>query len=314
MYKYVFTTLIISLLLILVWFKRESAKNELLHNVQALPQKTHLTLGVHPYLSHKSLKKKFTPLTEYLSRKLNTPVKLKITSSYEDQVRLMGENKLDMAYMGPSNYVKMVQDYGIKPLLASMAINGIPYFHGFIIVKKDSPISSVKDLVGKSFAFAKPLSTMGYIIPKNILERNYVTLADLKNYHHLKNHEDIVAAVTNGAYDAGAVKEAVFKNFRSQSIRELIRSAPIAAHVFTASSLLDAKLTKKLKTILINAHDDIDGKEALNFINPNCKELVYADDINFNSLRDYMGLMPVYNKPGTKQLSNSSKVPSHGHH
>ncbi|MCK5228474.1 MAG: PhnD/SsuA/transferrin family substrate-binding protein [Desulfobulbaceae bacterium] len=54
--------------------------------------------------------------------------------------------------MVPAVYVKTVHQYGPKPLLARLEFNGNPYYHGMIIVRKDSPISSLNNLQMKTFS------------------------------------------------------------------------------------------------------------------------------------------------------------------
>ena len=53
--------------------------------------------------------------------------------------------------------------------------NGVPYYHGYIIVSKTSSAESLADLRGKTFAFSDPLSYSGYIALAYILEKMHQT-------------------------------------------------------------------------------------------------------------------------------------------
>ena len=103
----------------------------------------HLVLGIHPYKSPTKLIKAYTPLAEYLSRKVGIPVKITISKDYQTHIDAIGSDKLDIAYMGPASYIKLVDQYGNKPLLACQAINGKPTFQGKIITRKESNLNSL---------------------------------------------------------------------------------------------------------------------------------------------------------------------------
>jgi phosphonate transport system substrate-binding protein len=85
-----------------------------------------LILAIHPYLPADKLKKKFTPIANYLSRQIGTPIKIKIGSDYDEHIQYIGLNKVDIAYMGPASYVKMTNEFGHKPILARLEIDGNP--------------------------------------------------------------------------------------------------------------------------------------------------------------------------------------------
>lgn len=96
-----------------------------------------LKLGVHPYLPATELVERFTPLAEYLEEKTGRPVEVVISKDYAYHIDLIGNDELDIAYMGPASYVKMVEKYGRKPLLARLEVGGLPMFQGTIISRKD---------------------------------------------------------------------------------------------------------------------------------------------------------------------------------
>ncbi|MCA1803915.1 MAG: PhnD/SsuA/transferrin family substrate-binding protein [Xanthomonadaceae bacterium] len=64
-----------------------------------------LVFAVHPYDTPSRLVSRFQPLCDYLGAQLNRPVELYITTSYEDQVRKIAKDEVDIAYMGPSPYL-----------------------------------------------------------------------------------------------------------------------------------------------------------------------------------------------------------------
>jgi len=104
-----------------------------------------LTLETHPYLAATELIKRFTPLANYLGKKIGQPVTVTITGNYQEHIDHIGNDKVDIAYMGPAPYVRMVDLYGKKTVLARLEINDMPTYQGVIIVSKDSPIQTLSD-------------------------------------------------------------------------------------------------------------------------------------------------------------------------
>ncbi len=173
-----------------------------------LPQS--MILGFMPYLTASQLTEKYTPLADYLGEKVGIPVSLKIAKNYDEHLQQVGEDKIDIAFMGGSPYIKVVEKYGKKPLLARYEIRGKPTFHGFIVVAKSSPLKDLKELVGKRMAFGDKNSTLSTQVPQYMLAHAGVTLDKLASYDFLNSHENVVYGVLFGDYEAGALAEEVF--------------------------------------------------------------------------------------------------------
>ena len=177
-----------------------------------------MIFAVHPYLPATELVKKYTPLTDYLSSKINLPIRIHISKDYKDHIDKIGGDKADIAYMGPASYVKVVNRYGKKPILARLEIKGKPAFQGIIITGKDSNLHNLTDLAGKRFAFGDPNSTMSHLVPRFMLWEAGVGIEKLAGHAFLKNHHNVAIGVLAGDYDAGAVKEAVFYKYEQSLI------------------------------------------------------------------------------------------------
>ncbi|MBI3774299.1 MAG: PhnD/SsuA/transferrin family substrate-binding protein, partial [Gammaproteobacteria bacterium] len=150
-----------------------------LGTAQALAVVPELTLGVHPFKPPTLLMKAFTPLGNYLSERLGRPVVVQISKDYRSHIDLAGSDKLDIAYLGPAQYVHMTEKYGKKRMLARQAIAGSPTFHGKIFVRDDSPIQTLLDLRGKRIALGDPNSTMSYLLPRYLLLEAGLAAKDL---------------------------------------------------------------------------------------------------------------------------------------
>ncbi len=244
-----------------------------------------LILAVHPYLSPEELLKKFTPLADYLSRRINKPVEVRIGSSYEEHIRYIGQNKVDIAYMGPASYVKMVNQFGNKPVLARLEIKGKPWFQGNIITRKDSTITSLNDLKGKRIAYGDPASTMSYIVPHHMLYEAGIYTDPTTRYQFLYSHDNVALGVLSGDFDAGAVKPAVFKKFEAKGLRTIAKTPKISEHLFVTRSNLPAEQINKLRHIMLNMKDSKTGIAALHAIKKTVTGLARVDTSDYDNLQ-----------------------------
>ncbi len=250
-----------------------------------------LIFAVHPYLPATELVKRYTPLMEYLGRKLNQPVQLQISKDYQDHIDKIGRDEVDIAYMGPASYVKVVKHYGTKPILARLEINGKPFFQGIIIIREDSSISKLADLSGKSFAFGDPNSTMSHLVPRYMLWENAVKIEKLADHAFLDTHNNVALAVLAGDYDAGAVKEAVFYKYQTRGLKVLEKTPEISEHLFIARKNLQSAKIKALREALYGLNKDEQGGTIMSAIKKTMTGMVPANDKDYNNLRTILNTL-----------------------
>lgn len=244
-----------------------------------------LVLAVHPYLSATELHSRFAPLARYLGDKIGQPVIVEISKNYQSHIDRIGGNQVDIAFVGPATYVKLVDRYAAKPLLARLEIDGKPTFQGMIIVAKNSSIRTLSDLAGKSFAFGDPDSTMSHLVPRYMLWQAGVEIDKLATHAFLSNHDNVALGVLMGDFDAGAVKEEVFYHYQNRGLKMLEATPPISEHLFVAKDTLSPDMTEKLRNALYGLNNDPEGRSAMRAIKGNITGMVAADDSHYDSLR-----------------------------
>lgn len=251
-----------------------------------LPALAGLVIGVHPYLDNNTIVKRFKPLADYLSDQLDTKVEIRVGKDYDSHIHMIGRNNIDIAYMGPSSYVKLVETYGNKPILARLEAAGKPTFNGHIIVRDNSPLRQLSDLQNRFFAFGDKNSTMSRLVPEAMLKQNGITLDNLSGYSYFKGHRNVAMAVLAGDADAGAVKEEVFFQFRKMGLRSLAATPAISEHLFITRSNLDPLLVEQISTLLLDISRPADVVRILKPIKKSLTGLVGARDSDYDSLRD----------------------------
>jgi len=224
----------------------------------------HLSFGLYASEKPTTLVKKFRPimnsLEKQLSSELKTPVsiKLSISKTYEEGVGTLVNGMVDFARFGPASYIA-AHDVNQNISLLVMEINdGKKEFNGVICVHNDSPIKSVADLKGKSFAFGSEESTIGRYLSQRYLLNHDIKAVDLNSFSYMGRHDKVGYAVVNGKYDAGAMKESTFnKMVKSGLPLRSIASFKNVTKPWVARAGLDNKVKAALQKILLNFNDKV---------------------------------------------------------
>ena len=124
-------------LIILVFVQPVSANDELLFGSVAMDI---------PAVMHKRL----SPLTEYLTDKIGRPVSLKLSPNMGAAIDDTVNARVHLSYLTPVAYIK-AHDKGEARVLVKTITDGAASFQLMIVVRKDSPIKTISDIVGKSF-------------------------------------------------------------------------------------------------------------------------------------------------------------------
>lgn len=244
-----------------------------------------LLLGVHPYKSAKILQQAFSPIAKHLSQVTGQTVRVVIAKDYQQHITQIGENKLDVAYMGPVSYVQLTSKYGGKPILARLEINGKPTFQGHIISRATGNIVTVEDISGKLFAFGNPASTMSHLVPRHMLWKAGISTKNLAGFDFLGNHTNVALAVLTGKYDVGAVKEAVFQKYESRGLRSVATTPQLSEHLFVARTNMPKKQLERIRELMLTLHQQDMGIDALHAIKKTMTKLAPAKDSDYNNLR-----------------------------
>ena len=242
-------------------------------------------LAVHPYLSAPELHRRFEPLAQYLGQRLGRPVQVRVGSNYEEHISFVGQDAVDIAYLGPAPYVAVVERFGPKPILARVQTKGKPYSNGVIFVRQDSDIRQLSDLKGKRFAFGDPESTMGSIMPRYVLREHGIAMRDFARVSHVLSHDNVVLGVLAGDFDAGVVRADVYDEMADRGLRRLLDLPPVSEHLFVARSNMPSQDVERLRLALLQLGTSADGQRILRTISIEMTGMVPASDADYDAIR-----------------------------
>lgn len=208
-----------------------------------------LKFGVIPLESPAEMFMRFTPLAEYLSKKLGRRVDLKLAMDFEETVDAIGQNVTQLCFMTPSTYAEAHRKYGVDVIVKALR-DGKPYQHSVIITSAEKGINSVGELKGRSFAFGDFYSTSSHIVPRAILLEAGVELKDLSYYDYLGHHDDVAKAVLKGEFDAGGIMEDTAYKFKDQGLKFLKISEDIPEFNVCVNKSLSKEEVSMLRSAL----------------------------------------------------------------
>jgi phosphonate transport system substrate-binding protein len=237
-----------------------------------------LTFGVYQSDKATEMYRKFTPVIESIQvdveKRLGRPtdIEIQIFKTYEDGIDALCKGTVDFVRFGPSPYILAKRKNPALELIAMELEDGKKQFNGCIVVPKDSKITSLAELRGKSFAFGDRNSTIGrYLVQEHLLKEG-IHAMDLGRQEYLERHDKVAAAVLAGEFEAGAVKESNFEEAKGQ-LRALVifpnvtkpwvARAGLSQEIVggVRGALLDLKDPLALKSLKVSGFAETSDKE-----------------------------------------------------
>jgi phosphonate transport system substrate-binding protein len=156
-------------------------------------------LGLQPNEETKDV----SALEAKLRSKSKLPLRVVISSSYQETVEQLKTGKLDFAVLSPLNLVLAEREMDLKVLLKKIYGNS-EFYYSAILVAQKSKIKTLKDLKGKKIAFVDLKSASGHLYPHAMLKHAGVDWGEIEA-KFLGTHVKAVEALLKGEVDAAAV-------------------------------------------------------------------------------------------------------------
>ena len=185
---------------------------------------------------------RLSPLTQYLSSTLKRPVNLILSPNMGDAINKVATNEVDITYLTPVAYIH-AHEKSNSQIIAKMVTNNKSSFQLMIVVRKDSSIKSVSDLIGKKFAFGDKKA----LLQRATVVGAGVKLEEFSSYKFIGHYNNIARGVAQGIYDAGILKDTKALKWEKKNLRILYRSPHMPPYNLTVSSKLSKSTIKKIQ-------------------------------------------------------------------
>lgn len=231
------------------------------------------------------LARRYDALTDYLSEQLDVEVEYVPSVNYAATVTAFEQDEVQLGWFG-----------GLTGVMARIEVPGSEAiaqrvrdeeFHSVFIVNSSVDTEELTDLKGLTFTFGSELSTSGHLMPRLFLDQAGVDPEnDFKGGpSYSGSHDKTWKLVESGAFDAGALNEAVWQaavdegKVDTSKVRVLLVTDRYYDYNWTVRAGTESKYGAGFKENLRRALLDIDDKR------PELMEL-FSDDAFIASNND----------------------------
>ena len=243
------------------------------------------------------------PFTEYIGAKLGLAPEVINTTLYSDMSRMLKNNEVDIAYVCGAPYTIDHDSFGEELLAVPIPSfsAGKPIYQSYVIVRKDSPHQSLKDLQGARYAFSDPLSNSGKLIPTFLLAQKGYTIDNFfHSYVYTYSHTNSIEAVAVGLVDGASVDSYIWELHqkidstysRETKIIHQSKDFPFTPYVIRKS--LPSETKEKIRSVFLNMHKDPEGMEILKKLY--IDRFVFLDDKDYDPIREMISFVDLFNR------------------
>ncbi len=222
----------------------------------------HLTFGFLPFISTNMLVKRFEPLTDYLSKKMGVAVRFETAPDFTTfQRRTVNEKRYDFLLTAPHFYYLAQRDAGYRVVARVDARE----LYAIIVVRKESPIVSLKDLC------ARKLTTPTRLALLTALLRQTIARIGCKKGEQVvilptPTHNAALLNAYNGTSDAAGLVPVAFKLAEPavrNSMRVVGRTESTPHLPISVAAWVDRKTVKRFTEIILSLNKTEEGREVL---------------------------------------------------
>jgi len=259
------------------------------------PGRLPLRVAVAAVISPKATFDTYSPLLDYLAKRLDRPVELLQRPTYAEINELLRTGQADVGFICGGAFVEGERE-GYMELLVVPEIGGTTTYRALIIVPADSPYRNFEDLRGQRFAFTDPLSNSGRLYVQYRLALVGETPESFfKETIYTYSHDNSIRAVAQGIVDGATVDSLVFDALvRSEPelgkrLRVVERSKPFGIPPVVVHPDLDPALKAAVRQALLEMHRDPQGRQALIVLNVD--RFVLPDPAAYEDIRQMAAQM-----------------------
>jgi serine/threonine-protein kinase len=234
-----------------------------------------IRFGLSPALGVQAARAQGERVAAWLKKRFDREVRPVVVGDYMGLVDSISEGEVDFAWMPPVSFVRAAErGVGVVALASRF---GRPMYESAIIVRADSPLVELDDLVGRTIAYVDRESASGYLFAADLIGRELGKPTRVFREQHFQgSHKAVTDAVRNKWIDAGVTYLARDTHGRivhsgwldlaeAQQIpmRVLATTAPIPCDAIAHRPGLASGLVDRLANTLVDIDDDAEGRGVL---------------------------------------------------
>ena len=236
---------------------------------EANQQDAHFKVAVGSIISARETVVYYHELLEYIAEKLGREIQLVQRKTYGEVNQLINAGQIDLAFICSGPYAGGREKFGFEAL-AMPRVRGSHLYQSYLIVHKDSPIQTLTDLRGRTFAFTDEESNTGKLVPSYWLGLAGERPEDFFGKTIFTySHDNSIMAVANSLVDGAAVNSQVWEYYQHRDpvftaqTRVIRKSEPFGNPPVVASKRLPAQMKDRMRELLYTMHQDPQGGKIL---------------------------------------------------
>ncbi|PSB30522.1 phosphate/phosphite/phosphonate ABC transporter substrate-binding protein [Stenomitos frigidus] len=196
---------------------------------------------------------KYQNFKEYLGKQTHKIIELEPALNELQAVQQINNKTWSVVFAPPGLAAIAIGKNQYTPIFP---LQGLKNLRSVLLVRDDSPVSTIADLANKVVALGQPGSASGYYLP--LYDLYGLTLKEIR---FSPTPATILEWLSKGTIDAGALSEEEFQQHRNQfgttKFRVLHTSRPVPAGVVLVSPTVDANAQEQIKKAMNEATGSI---------------------------------------------------------
>ncbi len=271
-----------NILFCMIWFFAFALFISVTDYAQAEPNQvsspSRFTFGIVPQQSEASTIATWKPFLDFVSDKSRVPLQIKSVKSIPHFEDVLFQGGYDFAYMNPYHYIVFHEKVGYDAIAKAKDKK----IRGILVVRKDSPITSLNELSGKKLAFPSHGAFAASILTRSYLKNNDIPFTPV----YVNSHSSVYFSVMRKHYIAGGGVIRTLKSFPEKSrsyLRVLWSSNPYMPHAIAVHPRVPKEIIAQVvKTMSLMAKSN-EGKSILK--NLRIKGIQGARDADWDDVR-----------------------------
>ena len=253
--------LLLPFILVLTFLSPHASAEHATQKADQTGSATVFTFSIVPQQTASKLAKLWTPILQYLTDKTGYLLQFKTAKNIPTFEQRLAAGEYDFAYMNPYHYTVFHQSPGYEALAKARNKR----IKGIVVVKKDSPFTSLEQLQGHDLAFPSPAAFAASILTQSEFHRRGIDI----NPKYVSSHDSVYRNVALGRMSAGGGVVRTLKNVApevSEQLKVLWTTAGYTPHAIAVHPRIEQDVVQRIRQAIVNMEQDPQGTALLDSI------------------------------------------------
>ncbi len=237
------------------------------------------SFGIVPQQAAQTLAAKWTPIFNFISQESGYQIRFSTAKDIPTFEQRLSAGEYDFAYMNPYHYTVFSQ----KPGYVALARRKDQGLQGILVVAKDSPIQSIRELNNQTLAFPSPAAFAASVVPRAVLKAQGIKIKP----QYVSSHDSVYLSVSKNLFPAGGGVKRTFNNTDAQvrhQLRVLWETKAYTPHAIAVHPNIPTEVREKVLVALLKLNETAEGKQLLNSISVEYG-IIAAQDSDWDDVR-----------------------------